>query len=111
MFLSIIGFILPNIFVGIESIETGNILLYTNPMATIDGMFANRISSIFIIDLLFTVFVFFLWSYRESKLHGVKNIGMVWILTMLLGLAGGFPLFLYLREKAFIEKGNSNIES
>jgi len=98
--LAIIGFIAPSVLVVMESLETGNILLYTNPMATIKGMFANRIASIFMIDLLFTVLVFFLWSYHETKKHQIQKIGLVWILTMLLGLAGGFPLFLYLREKA-----------
>ena len=98
--LSIVGFILPSIFVFIESAETGNILLYTNPMATINGMFANRISTIFMIDLLFTVLVFLIWSYKESKALKITNLYMVWILTMLFGLAGGLPLFLYLREKA-----------
>jgi hypothetical protein len=55
--LTIIGFILPTIFVVIESIETGNYLLYADPVATINGMFANRISTIFSIDLLFGVLV------------------------------------------------------
>ncbi|MFK7774932.1 MAG: DUF2834 domain-containing protein [Saprospiraceae bacterium] len=98
--LSIIGFLLPNILVAMESIETGNILLYANPMATIKGMFANRISTIFSIDLLFGVMVFFIWSYQESKLKNVKHVGWIWVLTMLFGLAGGLPLFLYWREKA-----------
>lgn len=83
-----------------ESAETGNILLYTNPIATAEGMFANRISTIFMIDLLFAVIVFFIWSYSEKKKYQIENIGVVWLLTMLLGLAGGFPLFLYFREKA-----------
>jgi hypothetical protein len=86
--------------VAIESIETGNILLYTHPIATVEGMFANRISTIFMIDLLFTVLVFFIWTYVDGKKAGVKNLGLVWVLTMLLGLAGGFPLYLYLKEKA-----------
>jgi hypothetical protein len=97
--LTIIGFVSPTILVFVESFDTGNILLYTNPIATIEGMFANRISTIFMIDLLFTVVVFFIWSYSEKKKYGIKNIGIVWLLTMLLGLAGGFPLFLYLKEK------------
>ncbi len=97
--LSIVGFILPTIFVVMESIDTGNILLYTNPLATAQGMFANRISTIFGIDLLFGTFVFFIWSYQESKRLKLKNIWVVWLLTMLFGLAGGFPFFLYLREK------------
>ena len=100
LILAIIGFIAPNILVAMESIETGNILLYTNPIATVEGMFANRISSIFLIDLLFTVVVFFIWTYMDGRKAGVKNIGIVWVLTLLFGLAGGFPLYLYLKEKA-----------
>ena len=102
--LSIIGFLLPNILVVMESIESGNFLLYANPMATFNGMFANRISTIFVIDLFLTVVVFFIWSYRESKLKNIKHIGLVWVLTMLFGLAGGLPLFLYWREKAMERK-------
>ena len=97
--LAIIGFISPNILVSLESIETGNILLYANPLATMEAMFANRISTIFMIDLLLAVLVFFIWSYAEKNKYGIKNIGLVWLLTMLFGLAGGFPLFLYMKEK------------
>ena len=100
LFLAIVGFIAPNILVVIESVETGNYLLYTSPMETFSDMFANRISSIFAIDLLFAVVVFFIWSYYDSKKLKIKNTFLVWILTMLLGLAGGFPLYLYYREKA-----------
>nr|WP_321236174.1 DUF2834 domain-containing protein [uncultured Psychroserpens sp.] len=104
LILAILGFILPTIFVVIESVETGNILLYTDPMATINGMFGNRISSIFSIDLLFTVLVFFIWSFIEAKKHKMKRVYVVWVFTMLFGLAGGFPLFLYLREGASLNK-------
>ncbi|MFY0687423.1 MAG: DUF2834 domain-containing protein [Cyclobacteriaceae bacterium] len=100
LLLAIIGFISPSILVAIESFETGNILLYTYPLATIEGMFVNRISTIFMIDLLFTVLVFLIWTYHEGKKWGIKNIWLVWLLTMLFGLAGGFPLFLYLKEKS-----------
>ncbi|MGK0390758.1 MAG: hypothetical protein ACI94Y_003518 [Maribacter sp.] len=99
--LAIIGFISPNVLVFIESFDSGNILLYSNPTATIEAMFANRVSTIFMIDLLFALLVFFIWSYSEKKKYGIKNIGIVWLLTMLLGLAGGLPLFLYLKEKKY----------
>ena len=98
LILSIIGFILPNVLVLQESIEKGNYMLYRYPLDTFADMFANRISSIFAIDLLFAVLVFFIWSYYESKIKGIKNLGWVWLSTMLFGLAGAFPLFLYLRE-------------
>lgn len=104
LLLAIIGFIAPSILVTIESVETGNILLYLNPLLTIEGMFANRISTIFMIDLLFAVLVFFIWTYVDGKKSGVKNIGWVWMLSLLLGFAGGFPLYLYLKEKAIANK-------
>jgi hypothetical protein len=97
--LAIIGFLLPNYFVLQESLTTGNYLLYADIPATINGMFANRISSIFAIDLLFAVFVFFIWTYQVRGSIGSKSIFSVWALTMLFGLAGGLPLFLYFREK------------
>ena len=102
--LAILGFIAPSILVLAESLETGNVLLYANPLATMEGMFANRISTIFMIDLLFTVMVFFLWTYADGKKYGVKNVKLVWLLTMLFGLAGGFPLYLYLKEKTMAQK-------
>lgn len=98
--LAVVGFVLPNYFVLLESIETGNILLYADPIHTFSSMFANRIASIFAIDLLFAVVVFFVWSHYEARAAGVKKVWRVWLATMLLGLAGGFPLFLWMREKA-----------
>ena len=97
LLLAIIGFLLPNYFVLQESIETGNYLLYADVPATINGMFANRISSIFTIDLLFGVVVFFIWSYQYQQSLGWNKLGLTWVITMLFGFASGFPLFLYFR--------------
>lgn len=98
LMLSIIGFILPNIFVLKVSIDTGNILLWYDLPTTLSQMFANSIATAFIIDLLFVVTVFFIWTFQEAKKHPVKHLWVVWLLTMLFGLAGSLPLFLYLRE-------------
>ena len=99
LYLTLIGTILPNIFVTIESIETGNYLLYAPPMETLKGMFSNNISTAFVIDLLFIVFLFLVWSYQESKRRHIRNIAWVWVYTFAFGIEGGLPLFLYLREK------------
>ena len=98
LFLSIIGFIAPNIFVFLVSVDTGNILLLLHPSATVAGMFANQISSAFIIDLILVVFIFFIWSNKEAKRYGIKNVWIIWLLTLLFGMAGSFPLFLYMIE-------------
>ena len=104
LLLAIIGFLAPSLLVALESIETGNILLYAKPLDTIQGMFANRISTIFMIDLLFALLVFFVWTYSDGKKQGVRRIGLVWALTLLFGLAGGFPLYLYLRTRTIANK-------
>ena len=99
LILSIVGFVLPNIWVAKVSAETGNFLLWFNPKVTFSSMFANDIASAFAVDLLFVVVVFFIWTYREARNTGVRRIHYLWAATLLFGLAGGFPLFLYLRER------------
>ncbi|MCY7410707.1 MAG: DUF2834 domain-containing protein [Chitinophagales bacterium] len=98
LFLAIIGFIAPNIYVAFESFQTGNILLWLDPAATIHGMFGNNISTAFVLDLLFAVIAFFVFTFHESKKCGIKNVWVYWVLTMLFGMAGSLPLFLYKRE-------------
>ncbi len=99
LLLSVIGFILPNIWVLKVTFETHNLLLWWDVPTTFSQMFVNDIATAFMVDLLFVVLVFFIWSYHQAKKHQVKHLGLVWLLTMLFGLAGGFPLFLYLKER------------
>ena len=103
LILSIIGFILPNIWVAKVSLATGNWLFWLDLKATLSAMFANDIATAFMVDLLFVVLVFFIWSYYESKKYQIKGLWMVWILTMVFGLAGALPLFLYLRANKIDE--------
>src|SRR6478736_5751019 len=104
IFLAIVGFITPNILVFNESVETGNILLWLDPQATMNGMFGNRIAAAFITDLLFVVLVGLIWIVFESKKLGMKNSWVYVVLTLLFGLAGPLPLFLYQREKVLEKK-------
>lgn len=103
LILTVFGFVLPNIYVFKVTVESGNVLLYGDLLSTFNSMFYNDITSAFSFDLLFTVFVFMVWSHREAKKVKIKYCWIIWMLTFLFGLAGGFPLFLYLREKK-IEK-------
>ena len=95
---AILGMLFPNILVLKISIETRNIMLYGDIPATISEMFSNEIATVFIIDLLLLVLMFLLWSFREAKRLGMKEWWVTTVVTMTLGLAGGLPLFLYLRE-------------
>ncbi|MEQ9403455.1 MAG: DUF2834 domain-containing protein [Cyclobacteriaceae bacterium] len=98
LLLSTIGFILPNIWVLKVTFETGNVFLYGNPVTTTYQAFANDISTAFMTDLLFTVVVFMVWSYREAKKYTIPRVWVYWVLTFLFGIAGTLPLFLYMKE-------------
>ena len=104
LLLAIIGFVTPNILVFYESVETGNILLWLDPQATMNGMFGNRIAAAFVTDLLCVVLVALIWIIMESKKLGMKNSWAYVVLTLLFGLAGPLPLFLYQREKVLEQK-------
>jgi hypothetical protein len=95
--LSVIGFIAPNIWVTKVSLATGNVLFWLKPEETFAGMWANDISTAFIVDLLVVVMIFFVWTWNESKRLGMKKPYLIWVLTMLFGMAGTLPLFLYQR--------------
>ena len=99
LLLAIGGYLAANALVLLESYENHNILLWTKPSETIAGLFANRISTIFSIDLFWAVLVFFIWSFREARRLGIRKVWLFWLLTLLFGLAGTFPLFLWNREK------------
>ena len=103
--LAIIGFIAPNIWVTKVSIATGNILLWLHPVVTLNTMFGDDINTAFSIDLLYVVAIFFLWSYWEAQKWNIKRWGLMVILTMLFGLAGPMPLFLYWREQQMENAG------
>ena len=105
LIVAIIGYLVTNGLMLLETVENHNILLWTKPSETIAGLFANRISTIFGIDLLIAVFVFFIWSFREAKRLGMRRAWKYWLLTLLFGLAGTFPLFLWAREKYLGENG------
>ena len=103
---AVVGYAAANTLVVLESVQAGNILLWTKPLDTMSAMYANRISTIFAIDLFLVVFVAFVWMYDEAKRVRVERVWIYWLLTMLFGLAGTFPLFLYVRARA-LERGDS----
>ncbi len=101
---SILGYLSTNLLVLLESFENKNILLLTNLDETIAALFSNRISTIFAIDFLFVVLVFFVWTFVETRRLGMKKVWLYWVLTILFGLAGTLPLFLLAREKQLVRK-------
>jgi hypothetical protein len=99
LILALLGFAIPNYFVLLESLESGNYLLYRYPAQTLQAMFSNRISSIFALDLFLVVGVFFFWIYQQKEKIKSNRIILLAAITMLFGLASSFPLSLYFIEK------------
>lgn len=103
--LAVIGFIAPGIPMIRESIETGNILFWTQPDRTTSELFANRTSTAFALDLFAVVLVAFIWMWHEAKRVGMGGVWRYWILAALFGLGGTLPLFLAMRERAIGRSG------
>jgi hypothetical protein len=97
--LAAVGYISANWFVLQVSIHTGNVLLWTRPLETMAGMFANRIATAFAIDLLITALVACIWFHVEGTRLGMRRVWSYWLLTLAFGLAGTLPLFLLQRER------------
>ena len=105
LILTVLGTVLPNYFVIKESIESGNIMLYRDIPQTFEMMFINNASSAFTVDLLFVVFLFFIWSFRQTKGLNRNKMWISWLFTMFLGLSGGLPFFLYLyADQKFVKE-------
>ena len=60
-------------------------------------LFANKMATFFVVDLLITAMVFRIFSYWEVQRY---KMGLWWVYllaTLLVGLSFSFPLFLYIR--------------
>jgi ABC-type spermidine/putrescine transport system permease subunit II len=92
--LSILGFALPFLFVIEESFETGNYFLWVDPLHTFKVLFQNNISSAISMDLIAVGVVFIVWTIYESLKYKIRELPLVWLTALLMGLGGSIPLFL-----------------
>ena len=91
--LCIFGFILPYTQI-IPIILEGNFGF----QMMIDQLFANRISSLFALDLFFTAAAFIVFALYEGIKLKIKNLWIPFVASILVGASLGFPLFLYMRD-------------
>ena len=97
--LAVLGYLVPNTLTLIESVETGNILFWADPARTTAELFVNRTSGAFALDLLLAALVALIWMTQEARRLEMRQVWRYWVLTLLFGLAGTLPLFLYFRER------------
>jgi hypothetical protein len=93
LILAIAGFILPYYF--FISFLTANGL---NLSLLIGQLFATPISTFFVVDLLITALVFWVFLYQEARRRQMKRWWVYLVATLLVGPSFALPLFLYFRE-------------
>ena len=65
----------------------------------LQSLFANGAAGGFSADVLITIFVFWVWSWRDAKARGVARWWLILPASFFVGLSLAFPLYLYLRER------------
>ncbi len=66
----------------------------------VQQLFANRIGGFFGLDVLVSAIVLFRFVRYEGQQMGMRALWAPVVVTLLVGVSLGFPLFLYLREVA-----------
>lgn len=62
------------------------------------GLFANGAAGGFSADVLISIAVFWIWSYRDAGQHGITQWWLVLPAGCTVGLSLALPLYLWLRE-------------
>ena len=97
--LAVAGFLLPGVPMVAESVDTGNVLFWTQPARTLAELFVNRTSTAFALDLAGAVLTASVWMGVEGRRAGIRGLWRFYVLLALFGLGGTLPLFLWARER------------
>lgn len=93
--LTILGFVVPNVFVGVYLVDadfdlTGYFSLWT----------ASTPSTQLLVDLAIAALAFFVWAAFDGPRTGIKRWWLCIPASLLVGLCFGLPLYLLMRERA-----------
>jgi Terpene cyclase DEP1 len=93
--LTVVGFVVPNVLLGIFLIDEG---------FDLDGYFslwtASTPSTQLLLDLVIASLAFFVWAAVEGPRAGIARWWVCIPATLLVGLCFGLPLFFWMRERA-----------
>jgi antibiotic biosynthesis monooxygenase (ABM) superfamily enzyme len=65
----------------------------------VQQLLANNISTFFAVDLVISIFVFWIYMFAESNKLQMKNAWLYLLASLLVGLSFALPLFLYFKER------------
>jgi EamA domain-containing membrane protein RarD len=100
LILAVVGYAITCGLMFKVSWETGNWLFWLDPAASTAGVLANGYSTTLVVDLFLILPTAFVWMFDAARRAGMPKPWLYVVLTMLFGLAGTLPLFLYVREGA-----------
>lgn len=93
--LTVVGFVVPNVFVCLYFAKEG---------LDLGGYFSSWTASIpsaqLLVDLGIAALAFFVWASVEGPRAQIKRWWLCIPATLLVGLCFGLPLFLLMRERA-----------
>ena len=91
---AIVGTLIPWLFFGTFFAQNGlNIPLF------LQSLFVNGAAGGFSADVLISIPIFWLWSWRDAARYNVARWWLVLPASFFVGLSLSLPLYLYLREK------------
>lgn len=65
----------------------------------LQSLFVNGAAGGFSADVLISIFVFWVWSWRDAARHNIAHWWLVLPSSVCVGLSLAMPLYLYLRER------------
>jgi hypothetical protein len=65
-----------------------------------EELFATRIGAFFGMDVIVSALVLFVFIWLESRRLAMRHLWLPVLATIVVGVSLGFPLFLYLRQRA-----------
>ena len=91
---AVIGTVVPWLFFGSFFSSHGpDIPLF------LQSLFANGAAGGFSADVLISIFIFWVWSWRDAAEHSVARWWLVLPTSFFVGLSLALPLYFYLRER------------
>jgi hypothetical protein len=70
-----------------------------NVPSFVEQLFANRISSLFGLDVIVSSMALWAFVLTEGRRQQMKNLWVYLICNLAVGVSLGLPLFLYMRER------------
>ena len=95
LFLCLLGIIVPYAQLIPWILEHG-----LNLPLLVRELFVTRIGAFFGLDVVVSAIVLFVFIFAQRRESGVRHVWLPIVGTLLVGVSLGFPLFLYLRERA-----------